>query len=237
MADRRNRESIRRRASGESGFTLVELLIAVFLFAIVISSVYGSYSATFTTVDGAEERLKISAGASIVLERIADDLSGVVAAPGGYFRGEMQEHLGRRGDSLSFISTANLALSRDEIFSGRNLIEYSVEPGEESGLLQLYRTDTKLLPGVDEADFQPRKHIICTGLQEVRFIYLDEEGSEAEEWQEDEQQTVGEVNAGKEPVLPRLVYMELIFADSMESESNTVFRTAVALPQPFKDKG
>lgn len=237
MADRWNRMAARFHRTGEAGFTLVELLIAVFIFAIVISSVYGSYRATFMTVDGAEGRLQMSAGASIVMERIADDLTAIVAGPGGYFRGEKQEHLGQRGDSLAFISTAHLALSRDELFTGRSLIEYTVEPNEESGLLQLYRADTRLLPGVDTADEEPRKHIICTGLQEVRFLYLDEDGSEVEEWLEDEEQPPGGEAAVQEPLLPRLVYVELKFGDTMESDRGTVFRTAVALPQPLKDKG
>lgn len=235
MADRYNSVAIRFSSEGGGGFTLVELLIAIFIFAIVISSVYGSYRATFTTVDGAEGRLQMSAGASIVLERIADDLTAIVAGPGGYFQGEKQEYYGHRGDSLTFISTAHLALSRDELFSGRNLIAYTVEPDEESGLLQLYRADTRLVPGVDVADDEQRKHVICTGLQEVRFTYLDENGSEEDEWQENEQLT-GSEGTEQEPILPRLVYMELKFADSMESDRGTVFRTAAALPQPAKKK-
>lgn len=237
MADRQNRVAIRSNLAAEMGFTLVELLIAVFIFAIVISSVYGSYRATFATVDGAEGRLQMSAGASIVLERMADDLAAIVAGPGGYFRGEKQEHLSRRGDSLTFISTAHLALDRDELISGRNLIEYSVEPAEEGGLLQLYRSDTRLLPGVDAADSEPRRYVICTGLQEVRFSYVDAEGGEAEEWQDDEQQLPGAEGGEQEPTLPGLVYMELRFADSMESDQGTVFRTAAALPQPPKKEG
>lgn len=236
MASRWNKLATVRDRPREAGFTLIELLIAVFIFAIVISSVYGSYSATFKTVDGAEGRLKMSAGASVVLERIADDLAATVAGPGGYFRGEQEEYTGRRGDSLNFISTAYLALTRDELFTGRSLIEYSVEPDEKSGLLQLYRSDTKLLPGVDVADVEPVKFIICTGLQEVRFSYRDENDSEVDDWLEGEEQLPGAESGEQEPLLPRLVYLELKFADSMESDRGTVFRTAVALPQPLGEK-
>ena len=116
------------------------------------------------------------------------------------------------------------------------MIAYTVEPDDESGLLQLYRANTRLLPGVDAADDEPTKHIICKGLQEVRFIYIDEDGSEADEWQEDEQQLPGSEGTGQEPILPRMVYLELKFADSMESDRGTVFRSAVALPQPADTK-
>lgn len=225
------------KKGGETGFTLMEVLLAVFIFSVVVSSVYGSYRATFAIVDGAEARLKMSAAAAVVLERISDDLAAVVAGPGGYFNGEKQDLLDGRGDKITFVSTAHLALTRTAFSAGRTLIEYSVEEDEESGMMQLFRTDTVLLPGLAAADSEPEKHVICKGLQEVRFSYLDEDGTLEEEWLSDEELSNEAAAPLQQPLLPSLVYIELKFGDSPESERGTIFKTAVALPQPTRERG
>ncbi|MGW8194168.1 MAG: PulJ/GspJ family protein [Desulforhopalus sp.] len=227
----------RSQTFSDKGFTLMELLLAIFIFSIVVSSVYGAYRATFAIVDGAESRLKISNSAAVVLERISDDLTDIVAGAGGYFNGEQQDLLGSRGDKLTFVSTAHLVLTKNAVTSGWTMIEYLVEEDEKNGMLQLLRTETTLLPGLAAADIDQEKHIICRGLQEVRFSYLNENGTLEDEWLSEGEAPSQEIGQPVEPVLPRLVYMELKFADSMDSEGGMIFKTAVALPQPAKNKG
>ena len=215
----------------ERGFTLIELLIAVFIFAIVISSVYGAYRATFHIIHGTEFQLDIANRSRIVVDRMAEDLSSMVTGPGGEFLGERHEYSGARGDSLAFVSSAHLVLRKTDFFSGHTLIKYQAELDEDTGLLELYRSDTVLLPGVERDEEAAQKHLICRGLQGFQFTYLDRNGNETDEWQ------VAEVvppSEGSEPVsseFPALVSIELRFAESMESDSSTVFKTAVALPQ------
>ena len=93
------------------------------------------------------------------------------------------------------------------------------------------------MPGAERGDDDIEKHLICSGLQEVRFTYLDQDGNESEEWQaededwqaEEEVSPSGDDGPG-EFLLPSLVSVELKFAESVESDSSTVFRTAFALP-------
>jgi general secretion pathway protein J len=216
----------------QRGFTLVELLLAIFIFAIVISSVYGAYRFSFSIIHGSEARLLISRNARVAMERIAADLDGIVAGPGGLLEGERHDHSGKRGDSLAFVSSAHLVLSKADAIGGYTLIRYSVERDEGKGFLNLYRSDTVLFPGAAEEGNEARQDILCQGLKEVAFTYRDEDGTEKEEWQSDE----GSKAAKKEeqqqgPLLPALVYVKLTFAESPDSEGETIFRTAVALPQ------
>ena len=220
----------------DRGFTLVELLFAIFIFAIVIASVYGSYRATFSIVQGSESHMKMSRRARVALERIAEDLNYVVTGPGGSLRGESQEYSGARGDNLSFVSTAHLALKKSDTLSGHTLIEYSVELDEDSNLLNLYRSDTLLLPGVDTEENDSNRHLLCRGLNGFRFTYVGEDGSETEEWQSDEGESTDEDEGPARPLLPFLMYVEVSFAESLESETGTLFKTAVALPQQLKEK-
>jgi len=78
----------------------------------------------------------------------------------------------------------------------------------------------------DEENTQ--KHLICRGLQGFQLTYFDRDGNEAEEWQVDELVPGGDSDEQME--FPALVSIELKFADSMESDSSSVFKTAVALP-------
>lgn len=213
----------------ERGFTLVELLIAIFIFAIVVSAVYGSYRATFQIVHGSEYRLRIANSARVVLERVTEDLGSIVTGTGGVFSGETHAFSGKRGDSLSFVSNAHLVLSKTDTLSGPALISYQVEADEETGLLNLYRSDIVLLPGTETDSDDARKHLICRGLQEFQFTYLDQDGNETDDWQVEEIVSGGEGAATEKSSFPSLVYIELKFAESVESDISTVFRTAVDL--------
>jgi general secretion pathway protein J len=229
MAAGRNKVNSKPSTVHERGFTLVELLIAIFIFAIVVSAVYGSYRATFQIVHGSEYRLRIANSARVVLERVTEDLGSIVTGTGGVFSGETHAFSGKRGDSLSFVSNAHLVLSKTDTLSGPALISYQVEADEETGLLNLYRSDIVLLPGTETDSDDARKHLICRGLQEFKFTYLDQDGNETDDWQVEEIVSGGEGADTEKSSFPSLVYIELKFAESVESDISTVFRTAVDL--------
>jgi general secretion pathway protein J len=214
----------------ERGFTLVELLIAIFIFAIVISSVYGSYRATFHIVHGSEYQLKIANSARVVMERLSEDLGSIVTGPGGEFLGVSHTYSDARGDSLSFVSSAHLVLRKTDTLSGHALIEYLPELDLDTGFLNLYRSDMVLLPGVERGGGDVQKHLICRGLQEFRFTYVEQDGNENEEWEVEEVLSQSEGGASGESPFPSLVQVELKFSESVESDNSTVFKTVFALP-------
>ncbi len=219
----------------ERGFTLIELLIAIFIFAIVVSAVYGAYRATFYTINGSESQLRIANSARIVLERLSEDLGSLVTGPGGEFLGERHDYSGNRGDSLTFVSYAHLILSKADTLTGPVLIQYQIETNEETGLLDLYRSDGAVLPGTETNSEDMRKHLICRGLQEFKFTYLDQDGNETGEWQVEKVTSSDEGADAKKSPFPSLVSIELKFADSADSEKSSVFKTAVAL-QSLQEK-
>ena len=229
----------------EQGFTLIELLIAMAIFAIVVSTVYGAYRATFTVIHGSESRMELSRRGQVAMERIGDDLRSLVAGPGGELRGERVMNSGTRSDRLTFVSAAHLALSRKDSQAGRAVIGYSAEPDEKGGLLNLYRLDRVLLPGMErerERSETPGE-ILAQGLKEVSFSYVDADGRETEEWDSDQgARSRDPSRQPKEPELPVLVYAKLVFARSAESvaeaeqsEGGVTFRIAVALPRKAGD--
>ena len=209
----------------------MELLFAIFIFAIVISSVYGAYRATFHIVHNSEAEVRVAHYGRVAVSRVSDDLQSLVTGTGGFLRGEQHEFDGKRGDSLSFVSSAHIALRKQDIASGDAFIRYSVEPDSQNGLLNMYRSDTLMRPGTEIGEEEVEKHLICSGASGIRFSYIDSEGGENEEWISSEgllKEQEGEENAA---VFPLMINIELRFADTMEGDSLTVFKTAVALPQ------
>jgi len=210
----------------DRGFTLVELLLAIFIFSIVVSTVYGSYRITFGLVNRTEQKLEIAGRAHVVMERITEDISSLVHTDGASLTGEQHENSGMRGDSLSFVSAVHIGLTKKDDLGGYSLIQYSAEEDEGTGLLNLYRSGSPLLPGTDGDDTEGQKYLLCDGLKEIKFSYFNDEGVESEEWRSQEDES-----APKNQDFPVMVAIVLQFAESPESEQTSIFTTSVALPR------
>ena len=59
---------------------------------------YGAYRATFHTVDGTEEQVKLAARARVILERISADLESIYISKDGFLQGEKGDIGGNRAD-------------------------------------------------------------------------------------------------------------------------------------------
>ncbi len=205
------------------GFTLVELLLAIFIFSIVISLVYGAYNSTFHLIDTTGQNMEIAGKAQATLERIADDLGSIVTGEGGFFTGKQQDYSGARGDSMAFVSAVHLGLTREDDSAGYSMVQYSVEPDEEQGLLQMYRSGVRVVPG---RHVEPEKYLLCDGLQEIRFTYTDAAGLASDEWLYDPAES-----EDKDKGFPAMVTILLRFSNSPESENVSVFTISVAITQ------
>ena len=66
-----------RHATDKSGFTLLEILIAMALMATVLSIIYTAYLGTFRNMGETEANAEIYRMARISLERMGEDLESV----------------------------------------------------------------------------------------------------------------------------------------------------------------
>lgn len=219
-----------RLATGKScqGYTLLELLLAMFVFALVVSSVYGSYKATFAIIHGSEHQAAIADRSGFVLARITEDLESLILGKGVFLFGEEQSFAGGRKDSLSFLSSAQIILGKTDMPHGRILISYLAEVDDRSGLLSLYRAETAILPGVKFGEGVRQKNLLCSGLKELRFTYHDTAGNVITTWKGDG----SDKDKNREAqLIPVMVGVELIFPETVLDKKMQVFRTIVALPQ------
>lgn len=214
---------------GARGFTLMEILLAIFIFSIVLSALYASYAGTFFVIDSTEAQAAVYRKARIAVGRIAEDLqsayySGQVV-DNEKFVGEEREVRGHRADRLQFISRSHLVFNDQETEAGKTIIVYEVREKSNDGGLLLYRHDVPELFPQDEEGTGGL--ILCDDLEEVRFTYYGADGNEQSSW--DAAQADFLDKPARERI-PRLVAVMLRFINSSSPESPYTFVTSVILP-------
>ena len=219
----------------ETGFTLVEILIAIFIFAVVISTIYASYTGTFRIVGDAESQSEIYHMARVTLERIIEDLESIYMSGNinpneakedrydyNLFIGENRDIEGRPADMLSFISTANVDLGGQGRHYGVAMLSYYAEKNTEDDSLMLYRSERPIFER--EAGFTEENKglILCEKLVSIDFTYYSGKDEEIEEWDS----TSGALR-GK---IPSRVSITLEFLNSANPEAPIKFFSSVSVP-------
>jgi prepilin-type N-terminal cleavage/methylation domain-containing protein len=95
--------------SDRSGFTLLEILIAVFILAIVISTVLGTFTGVITSSRQAEKKVEIFQTGRAILDLICADVRGMLPVmdyeKGAAFYGELESVDGEVMSKMDFLTT------------------------------------------------------------------------------------------------------------------------------------
>jgi len=221
--------------TNSGGFTLAEILIAIFIFAVVLSLIYTSYTGTFRVVDETESQAEIYRMARIAMERMVEDLESTYVPkrernttpeenPVQLFQfvGKDQEIKGRHAGTLRFISRAYLNLSGDDEDTGKSEIAYYVKENDQGEDFVLYRSDRPMF----EEGFLVKENfdglVLCEGLVSVNFTYYEEKGEPLENWDSTSEE--------HKDTIPRIVSVLLEFVNPLNSETPLHFMTSVSLP-------
>jgi len=220
-------------ATKRPGFTLLEILVAMFILVVVLSTVYASFTGSLRIVDVTESQAEIYQMARIALERLTEDLEAVyipqqIASPTGPaelddtekpsgFEGVDNEVGGKSADTMRFFSRAHLVFGDQDLPCETAEIGYDVEEDDDGETLILYRRDRLLLE--EEFPETDRGLPLCEALVSVAFKYYDFEGDEYDGWD------------SAEDGFPRLVSLSLEFVNPSDPETPLHFVTSVALPR------
>jgi general secretion pathway protein J len=179
-----------KRSTG--GFTLLEILLAIFIFSILVTTVFGSFA---VLSDGADV-LKLDTGlrqaARTSLERITQDLKQIhFALPPQYRKPEFNDDpneyrlVGAQADvgnadfdQLRFTSLAHISFQGDPRLGIARIIYYPAELTPDHWVLR--RAD-HLYP---YPDFEPSEQdpILCEDLLEFKLTFFDDEGADFDRW-------------------------------------------------------
>jgi general secretion pathway protein J len=218
-----------------SGFTLLEILIAIVIFATLLTTIYASYTGTFKVINDTESQAEIYRTARIAMERMIEDLESAYVQKGSrqasseggkenlfQFLGEEREIMGRRADTLRFISSAHIDFSGKDPGCGATRISYYVKESEDGEGFVLYRSDNPLFKETDPLYVESGALVLCEGLISVAFIYYGEGGRKSDSWDS--------ASEGLENKIPKKVSITLEFQNTLNPELPIRFMTGVALP-------
>ena len=178
-----------------SGFTLMEILLAFLILAIVVSTILGSFNAVFSTTDTLENSTKYYAMAKNCLNRMSLDLNALYVTQPPYYKkpefddppdtyrieGSVVDVGGIGFAALRFTSSAHIPFDNTSR-GGIAEIVYYVQ-SKTDGQLVLKRADHLFpYPPFEEKGDDP---VLCRHVKSLAFKYYDAEGQESEEWDSD----------------------------------------------------
>ena len=216
------------------GFTLLEILLAFFIFAILFSVIFASYSGSFKTIDMTEARMELYRKAAIAMDRISEDIqasyisnlpSNSFGEPAAYtrFLGEDKDINGMSADSMSFFSRIRPLFDDVMEMSTGQLVSYDVIQGDEEGELVLLRSEEpEFIKVSEESEGLP----LCDGLQAIVFTYFNDDGESYESWDSDSEDST--------QILPRMVSISLEFLNYENPDAPFTFMTSIALPEHYQ---
>jgi general secretion pathway protein J len=179
----------------DSGFTLLEILIAIFIFAILVTTIFGSYNSVFTGAEEINQGVTSYEMARNCLNRMIFDLESIhLSLPPQYappdFNG-LPDPYRIVGDTnnvqnisfpkLRFTSTAHVSFGGKTESHIAEIVYYVQATDNDNYLLR--RAD-KIYP-YEEFEENSGDPVLCENLKSLTFKYYDREGTEYDLWDSD----------------------------------------------------
>jgi len=220
-----------------NGFTLLEILVAIALFAAIVAMLYPTYIGTFKNMDITESYSTIYRMARITMERLSEDLqcagipgtggdSGSGDSASNLFTGKDNEIAGKNADNLEFISYKHIVFNTDNT-AGRGFVKYYLKENTDEEGFTLYRSDKQELGNRPEDEAEGL--MVCEKVSSINFLYQDENGDAHDYWDSSSEPFKGK--------LPAMVSIELEFINKSDPESPIKFITSVAIPMAKRRYG
>ncbi len=210
----------------DGGFTVMEILIAITLGAVILASVYGSYHMVVKTTANYNQVSDIYQTGRIVLDTMAREISGayqpLFAAKGEMFVGEDEWYAGRERDTLRMITTTSLQRGETQVGYDSYEISYYLGAGEQGGLLLM---QTAPYFSLEEPFEEGEEIVLAENVRGLNFEYYDGmEWVKSWKWEE----PAGEGDGEEPPVIPYGVRIAL--AVGLPKEEPVRFQTTAFLP-------
>jgi general secretion pathway protein J len=211
-----------------NGFTLVELLIALSITAIITTLVYGSFARTFEAREFVMQAQERYHSVRVAMERMSREISMAFVydcreldTPTGEHRHRTIFKVETEGkvDRLVFTSFSHLRLFRDVHESDQNVLTYFGENDpDDSSQTNLIRREKTRIDG--EPEEGGKALILCRNIESLRFELWD---ADKEEWVDEwDCSQIERLNQ-----LPRLVRISLAIIDEYDEEM--VFSTTTRI--------
>ncbi len=213
---------------GRSGFTLIEIMLAVVILAVIMAIIYGVVTSTVQAQQRIEEVSRVSEVGPALLGQIRKDLeSAFLPRDGEFFAGLEKKGATGDRDRLDFVAgvmSYGAEREGDEaVFHGVNEVGYQVQDSTDpqaSGLGVLYRREDLSI------DAEPLRGGRLTELYD-RVSHFDLQYYDGEKW-------LGEWSSQRmKNKLPQAVKVELkiVLLDKDGKAIDQTFLTTVTFPR------
>jgi len=206
------------------GFTILEILLAVTLGAVILSALYWSYAAVVRSTRSYRAVSDLYQTARIVLDTMAREISGAFqplrAGEDLLFQAKDEWFSGLEADRLSMVTTTCLQGGAEEVGYDAFEVSYFRGHGDQAGMLLMLRSPYFNL----EEPFEEGEEIVLAeGVRSLNFEYYD--GEEwLETWDPEEQEGL--------PFAVRIT----IGLGSKEEKEPLRFSTVASLPMTPKEE-
>ncbi|MDQ5986796.1 MAG: hypothetical protein CSYNP_02529 [Syntrophus sp. SKADARSKE-3] len=218
----------------EIGFTLVEILIAVLILALVTSTIYAAYRGTFRLVAESEQQGDGYEAARAVMGRIQKDLGALAPYKQEFYFVSKKQDLGNNDFmTLAFSTAAHISFDDREPSGGMAVVRYIVEEDRSpSGLAadgsgapsyRLMRVDRLIGRTARDAALD-HGFVLCEKIQALTFHFFDEKGKEYKTWDSTENTEPQKQKA------PAMIAVDLLLVNSLTPERPYRFYTRFYLP-------
>ena len=212
------------RISKRNGFTLIEILIAIFILATVLTTVYAAYTGTFRIVRDAKYADGIYSMARGAMKRMTEDLESSCRHRDSFrFTSGKAETEKGEFTELLFLSFAHLDFD-DETPSGIAVISYSVEVDDEKEGCILKRKDELYRERDEEEEAAGGGYALCNRLQSLTCKFYNNSGEEYDSWDS------GSDPESQKDKAPSVVSIHMDFINPDDKDRPYRFMTKVFLP-------
>ena len=175
-----------------SGFTLLEIMVAIFIFALVITTVFGSFRAVFSSADAVGGDVAVFQSARTCLDRMAEDLAAIYVSlyprytkpefndPQDIYAlvGDETDVAGSSFGRLRFASLAHLPFNQD-VRQGVCRIVYYVQQRADDSLVLRRADHLYPFPEFEESENDP---ILCDNILALEFGYMGADDDMSDQW-------------------------------------------------------
>jgi general secretion pathway protein J len=215
-----------KRAASRQGFTLIEILVAIAILAVVLSTIYASYISTMRVVKNLEYGDEIYYMARITLERMVLDLQSACKGKDSYEFVTLKDSTGKLPiKGVSFLSRAHLDFSGPGDTMAAAQISYELEGDPDSGGFSIIRRDV-LKQGAGATGGEG--FILSKRLQFVNLRFYDSTGREYPAWD-----SVSGSEAQRNKV-PSAILIELSYINPDDAANPYKFMTRLLLTGEVK---
>jgi general secretion pathway protein J len=188
----RNRTAGDQRPASNIGFTLIEILVAILILGVVVTTILASFNMVFSTTEALESSNLYYEMGKNCLNRMILDLKAIHVAQRPIYRppeldttpdpyrivGSQSDSVGTNFAEIRFASRAHLPMGEETRTGIAEIVYYVQEKGDDQRVLQ--RADHLYPYPLFEKQYTDP--VLSENVKSLAFTYYNAEGSEAEAW-------------------------------------------------------